>query len=139
MTTASRRGSSPLADDFSDRVRANQELLTAALKPRYDFIVCGAGSSGSVVARRLAENPDTSVLLLEAGGDDDHPPAGGMTRSWTSIVVSKIGTVLPTRPIAVSVVRFSSSRLRTRARWCRLPCRLRVLSAFLLSRIRTGA
>ena len=103
MTTASRRGSSPLADDFSDRVRANQELLTAALKPRYDFIVCGAGSSGSVVARRLAENPDTSVLLLEAGGDDDHPPAGGMTRSWTSIVVSKIGTVLPTRPIAVSV------------------------------------
>ena len=59
--------------DFQERVRANQARLTAALKPHYDFIVCGAGSSGSVVARRLAENADVSVLLLEAGGSDDVP------------------------------------------------------------------
>ena len=83
--------------DLTERVRVNQKKLASELKPRYDFIVRGSGSSGSVVSRRLAENPDLSVLLLEAGGDD-HLPSISDGRQWASNIKTERDWNFQTRP-----------------------------------------
>jgi hypothetical protein len=86
-----------IGEQLATRVEANQKALTNNLKPAYDFIVCGSGSSGAVVARRLAENPDVSVLLLEAGGTDELPQIQDAAR-WLEIRNTAEDWAFETRP-----------------------------------------
>lgn len=50
------------------------------LEGEFDYVIVGAGTAGCVLANRLSQDADVSVLLIEAGGKDDyhwiHIPVG---------------------------------------------------------------
>ena len=70
----------PHHDCAAPRPPRRLRLLPAMSELTYDYIVCGAGTAGCLLANRLSADASCRVLLIEAGGKDDylwiHIPVG---------------------------------------------------------------
>jgi hypothetical protein len=87
-------------------------------------IVCGAGSGGSVVAARLAEDGAASVVLLEAGGDDAAEAVTNPAQWPLNLGSSREGVLLDNQHLAWMVGVFplawarGSAAARLSTSWC---------------------
>lgn len=62
----------------------------------YDYVVVGGGLTGITVAARLAENPNTQILIIEAGGDDRQDPRVYDVYNYGQAFGSELDWQLPT-------------------------------------------
>jgi choline dehydrogenase len=70
----------------------------------YDYVIVGAGSAGCVVARRLIDSTDATVLLLEAGGSDEGVKSISNPPQWVENIGSRYDWGYRYEPSPTSII-----------------------------------
>jgi choline dehydrogenase len=65
----------------------------------FDYVVCGGGLTGLVVASRLSEDPKISVLVIENGNDDHEDPRVNDVRTYGAAFESSLDFNLTSTPV----------------------------------------
>lgn len=78
----------------------------------FDYLIVGGGTTGSVIAARLAENPSLTVCLIEAGPADEGDPRVRELRNWPNLLGSDLDYDYRIEPQARGNGRIRHSRGR---------------------------
>jgi choline dehydrogenase-like flavoprotein len=78
----------------------------------YDYVIVGGGSAGCVVASRLTDGTDASVLLMEAGGSGDGRPSLWSPPHWVENIGSTYDWTYRYEPSPYSFKELICSPLR---------------------------
>lgn len=92
-----------------------------AEKPtEYDYVICGGGTAGCVLASRLTENPDVRVLVIEAGESDARQLYSRIPAGWVSFSGVSTPQALTSRSLSCTSEAFRLTALtdsRSNADW----------------------
>ncbi|KAF2765194.1 alcohol oxidase [Teratosphaeria nubilosa] len=69
------------------------------LNKTYDYIICGGGLTGLTVASRLTEDPNISVLVIEAGEDHHNDPRVDDVRTYGQAFGSELDHNITSTPV----------------------------------------